>query len=134
MRVAVSYDNGDIFAQFDGSRFFKLYELEGENVVRDVVVPTWGEGHEAIAECLKQYGANVLICGGIPGSVRAALGEAGILVFGGVIGKADTAVQAFLKGTLQIHPESSCDSHSCGGHCEGCGESCPGAVGCDKKS
>lgn len=134
MRVAVAYDDGNIFSRFGETKFFKLYELEGKSIVRDVVVPSFGEGHEAMASCLQEYGANVLICGGIGGSARVALGEAGILVFGGVIGKADVAVQAFLNGTLNANPDANCDGQSCGGHCDGCGEGCPHASGCEAKS
>ena len=134
MRVAVAYDDGNIFSHFGETKFFKLYELEAKSIVRDVVVPSFGEGHEAMASCLQEYGANVLICGGIGGSARVALGEAGILVFGGVIGKADVAVQAFLNGTLNANPDANCDGQSCGGHCDGCGEGCPHASGCEAKS
>lgn len=133
MRVAVAYDDGNIFSRFGETKFFKLYELEGKSVVREVVVPAFGEGHEALAACLGDYGANVLICGGIGGSARVALGEAGILVFGGVIGKADVAVQAFLNGTLNASPEAGC-GEACSGQCDGCGEGCPHASGCDTNS
>ena len=130
MRVAVSYDDGNVFSPFSGTKALKLYELEGKSITRELVVPTWGEGSEAQMECLKQYAANVLICGAVEGTVRAKLLDAGILTFGGVIGKADTAVQAFINGTLQAAPDGKCDAHSCGGKCEGCGESCASAAGC----
>lgn len=134
MRVAVAYENGNVFSNFGETKSFKLYELEGKSIVREVVVPAFGEGHEALASSLGEYGANVLICGGVGGSARVALGETGILVFGGVIGKADVAVQAFLNGTLNANPEAGCCGEDCGGHCEGCGEGCPHASGCETKS
>ena len=131
MRVAVSYEDGNVFSPFSGTKSLKLYELEGSSILRETIVPTWGEGSEAQMECLKQYAANVLICGAVEGAVRAKLLDDGILTYAGVIGKADTAVQAFLNGTLQATPDGSkCDGHSCGGSCEGCGGSCPGASGC----
>ena len=133
MRVAVSYRDGDVFSPFSETRSLKLYELEGKCIARELVVPTWGEGSEAQMDCLKQYAANVLICGAVEGTVRAKLLDAGIMTFGGVIGKADTAVQAFLNGTLQAAPDGKGDTHSCGGKCEGCGESCPSAASCKTK-
>ena len=44
---------------------------------------------------MKSLGVDVLICGGIGGGAIAALGAAGIRVFGGVEGEADVAVEAF---------------------------------------
>lgn len=134
MRIAVSYEDGNVFSPFGSTKSLKLYELEGKQIIREVVVPTWGEGSEAQIDCLKQYAANVLVCGAVEGAVRAKLLDAGIMTFGGVIGKADTAVQAFLNGTLQAAPDGKCDAHSCGGKCEGCGESCSGATGCKSKT
>ena len=134
MRVAVSYEDGNVFSPFSGTKSLKLYELEGKQIIRELIVPTWGEGSSAQMDCLKQYAANVLICGAVEGAVRAKLLDDGILTFGGVVGKADTAVQAFLNGTLQAVPGETCDAHSCGGKCEGCGESCPGAADCKPKT
>lgn len=134
MRVAVAYAEGNTASKFGETKQFKLYELENKSIVREVIVPAFGEGDGALTACLQDYGANVLICGGISGAAKVALGEAGIVTFGGVIGKSDVAVQAFLNGTLTANPEGSCDAHSCGGKCEGCGEGCPHADGCKTKS
>lgn len=130
MRVAVSYEDGNVFSPFSGTKSLKLYELEGKHIIRELIVPTWGEGSGAQMDCLKQYAANVLICGAVEGAVRAKLLEDGILTFGGVVGKADAAVQAFLNGSLQAVPDGKCDAHACSGKCESCGESCHSAADC----
>lgn len=133
MRIAVTYEDGNVSSPFAETKSLKLYELEGKSITRELIVPTWGKGSEAQMECLKQYAANVLICGAVEGAVRAKLLDEGVMTFGGVIGKADTAVQAFLNGTLQTAPVGNCDTHSCGGKCEGCGDCCPSASSCKSK-
>ena len=54
------------------------------------------------------------------------LKEAGIELFGGVVGEADSAVVAYLKRELTYNPEIKCNhhdhDHDCGSHCGGnCG-------------
>ena len=69
-----------------------------------------------------------MICGGIGGGAQAALKEAGIQLFGGVVGDADSAVEAYLKDQLAYNPDVKCNHHGehhheedggCGSH--GCG-------------
>lgn len=126
MRVAVTYENGQIFQHFGHTEQFKIYDCEGNTIVNSVVVNTNGTGHGALAGFLAFSGANALICGGIGGGARNALAEAGIILYGGCSGDADTAVQALLDGNLAYNPDVRCDhhdhgeGHACGEH--GCGE------------
>ena len=64
-------------------------------------------------------GADVLICGGIGGGARNALGEAGIRLYPGASGDADLQVEAFLKGSLSYDPDTVCAHHHQEG--QGCG-------------
>ena len=100
MKIAVTYENGQIFQHFGHTEQFKL-----------------------------QNGVDTLICGGIGGGAQAALAEAGIKLYGGVSGEADAAVNALLSGNLGYNPNVHCDhhdhehgtgSHACGNH--GCGK------------
>ena len=116
MRIAVAADGEVINRYFLDSKRFILYDVEGQQVMRELNVPSLGEGQEALIRALSDYRANVLICGGLSGSAKAALGEAGILAFGGIIGKPDTAVNALLAGKLTADPDASC-SESCSGSC-----------------
>ena len=45
MRIAVTYENGQIFQHFGHSESFKVYEAEGKNIVRAEVISTDGAGH-----------------------------------------------------------------------------------------
>ncbi|MBO5704521.1 MAG: NifB/NifX family molybdenum-iron cluster-binding protein [Alphaproteobacteria bacterium] len=65
---------------------------------------------------------DVLICGGIGGGAQMALSNAGIILYGGVKGFADDAVNDYLKGNLIFNPNVKCDhhdhedGHDCGSH------------------
>ena len=138
MKIAVTYENGQIFQHFGHTETFKVYEVEDGKIISSEVVSTNGSGHGALAGVLNNLHADTLICGGIGGGARAALDEAGIKLYGGVSGDADKAVEAFLAGTLTYNPDvtcshhdeqhhdGSCGSHGCGDHSDGpsCGGHC----------
>ena len=127
MRIAVTYENGQIFQHFGHTSQMKLYDVEDGQTVRAEVVDTAGSGHGALAQLLSGMAVEVLICGGIGGGAQNALASAGIKLYGGVSGDADAAVEAFLKEELEYNPNVKCDhhgqhhgsdcgSHGCGGH------------------
>lgn len=126
MRVAVTYENGQIFQHFGHTEFFKVYDITDGAIVSSEVVDTNGQGHGALAGVLNALNAEVLICGGIGMGAQMALAEAGVKLYGGVSGDADTAVEAFVAGTLEYNPNVQCNHH---GHSHGEGHSC-GSHGC----
>ena len=127
MKIAVTYENGEIFQHFGHTETFKIYDVEEGKVVHSEVVDTNGSGHGALAGVLNALNADVLICGGIGGGAQTALAAAGIKLFGGVSGDADEAVEAFINETLEYNPDVKCshhehnhgEGHTCGEH--GCG-------------
>ena len=130
MRIAVPYENGNIFQHFGRSEAFKLYDVADGAVTAADVVSTNGSGHGALAGFLVANHADVVICGGIGGGAQSALTEAGIRFYGGVSGSADAAVQALLDGSLGYDPEARCDHHD---HAHGAGHTC-GEHGCGEHS
>ena len=102
MKIAVTYENGEVFQHFGHSEQFKLYEANNGTVTHAEVVDTNGSGHGALAGFLKGHGVDVLICGGIGGGAKNALAQAGIQLFGGVQGDADQAVRKFPCRTAAI--------------------------------
>ena len=82
MKIAVTYENGQVFQHFGHTEQFKLYEVEDGRVVSSQVVDTNGSGHGALAGFLREYGVDALICGGIGGGAQAALAAAGIRLYG----------------------------------------------------
>ncbi|MGI6008372.1 MAG: NifB/NifX family molybdenum-iron cluster-binding protein [Ruminococcus sp.] len=133
MKIAVTYDNGNIFQHFGKSEFFKVYEVEDNKVISSEVIGSNGTGHGALAGLLADQSVDVLICGGIGGGAQEALTQAGIELCAGAQGDADQAVEAYLKGEL-VSTGANCDhhheeGHSCGGHedghsCGNCGGGC----------
>ena len=111
MRIAVTYENGQVFQHFGHTGQFKLYDVEDGKIVSSQIVDTNGSGHGALAGFLNMANADVLICGGIGMGARMALAEAGIKLFGGVQGDADAAAQAFVDGKLEYDPDARCDHH-----------------------
>ena len=136
MKIAVTYENGEVFQHFGKTETFKIYEIEAGMIEACEVIGTDGAGHEALAEFLANKGVNVVICGGLGDGAQAALAEAGIEVISGAEGNANAAVSAYLKGEL-VSKGVNCDHHDheheeegcggdCGGGCGGCGGGCGG--------
>ena len=129
MKIAVTYQNGQIFQHFGHTEQFKIYTAEDGKIISSEVVDTNGSGHGALAGLLSALDVDALICGGIGGGAQMALAEVGISLYGGVSGCCDAAVEALLGGTLGFNPNVKCDhhdhhgeGHTCGDH--GCGHKC----------
>ena len=129
MRIAVTYENGEIFQHFGRTEHFKLYDIEDGTITNEQIVETGGSGHGALAGFLRAAQVDALICGGIGSGAQMALAEAGVTLYGGVSGNADAAAKAFAEGRLAYDPDAHCDhhdhageGHDCahdGGHCCG---------------
>ena len=141
MKIAVTYDNGNVFQHFGRTEFFKVYDVVDNKVISSEVIGSNGVGHGALAGLLSDRSVDVLICGGIGGGAQQALADAGVELIAGAEVDTDQAVEAYLKGEL-ISTGANCDhhhheeGHSCGGHEDGhscgsggCGESCGGGCG-----
>ena len=121
MKIAVTYENGNVFQHFGHTEQFKIYDVEDGKVVSSKVMGSDGAGHEALATLLESRAIDVLICGGIgPGAV-AALEDCGIELCAGASGSADEAVEAYLRGELK-NTGANCDHH--GEHHHGEGHEC----------
>lgn len=126
MNIAVTYENGQVFQHFGHTQQFKVYQVEDGRVLSSRIEETGESGHGALAGFLKEHGVDTLLCGGIGGGAKTALAQAGIRLFGGVVGSADQAVEDFLAGKLRFDPDVHCSHHGdhhdgdCGNH-HGCG-------------
>ena len=111
MRVAVTYDNGNVFGHFGRTERFKVYDIENGKVVNSQILDTNGEGCGALAGILNIADVDALICGGIGGGAVNAIEEAGIRLYAGASGSTDAAVEALIAGTLEAIGEANCDHH-----------------------
>ena len=130
MKIAVTYENGQVFQHFGHCQAFQFFTVEeGKVTSSEVVSGGRGSGHGALAGFLKSPRRGYPHLRGHrgrgPHSPDAAL----------------DCVQALLDGTLLFNPDTLCshhhgEGHTCGGHGEGhgcgshgCGEDkhgCPG--------
>ena len=131
MKLAVPYENEDVFEHFGKASNFKVYNIEDNRVVSTIVIPAEGEGHAALSEQLSKAGVDIVLCGGIGEHAREALEAAKIRVFAGLKGKADHAVEGFLGGSMDgCDACCGCADGECGDQgCGGCCGSQPGITG-----
>lgn len=131
-KIAVPYENGQVFQHFGHTEKFKVYTVSDGAVASAAILSANGAGHGALAGLLQESGVDTLICGGIGAGARTALAEAGIQLYPGVSGGADESVEALLKGTLSYDPDTQCAHHHEEGHqCRSgsCGEDKHGCTG-----
>lgn len=135
MKIAVPYEDGQVFQHFGHCERFRIYTVENDGISGSEILEADGVGHEALADLLAEKGVSVALVGGIGGGAEAALRAAGISFCAGVKGDADEAVRAYLNGTLEYQESANCDHHEeeeaggCGGGCGGCGGGCGGCGG-----
>lgn len=126
MKIAVPYENGEVFQHFGHAAEFKIYTVEDIKPIESKIVKPENVSHEAVAGYLKKLGVDLLICGGIGDGAREAIEAEHILLCSNVSGNADEVVDQFLDGSLEFMTGSSCDhhhgeEHACGGCCGSCG-------------
>lgn len=136
MKVAVTYEQGEVFQHFGKTEEFKVYEVEDGKVVSSEIISSNGAGHDALVGVLGEAGVDVLICGGIGSGAQEALLGADIEFIAGAEGDTDAVVEAYLNGALENAGVNCQQEEGCGGHCGGdheeggCGH-CGG--GCHRK-
>ena len=128
MRIAVPYEDGQVFQHFGHTSQMKVYDIADGKIIREQLADTSGNGHGALAGFLTGLQADTVICGGIGAGAQEALAQAGIRLYGGVQGLADDAVRAFLAGTLEYQADVQCSHHEHhgGGHCGEDQQGCSG--------
>lgn len=125
MRVAVTYENGEIFQHFGRTEAFKIFDVEGGKATPVTVLNTNGTGHGALAGFLREAGVDAVICGGIGPGAQDALAEEGITVYAGASGSADEAAKALAEGKLTATNNATCGHHGEGHECgHSAGHSC----------
>ena len=121
MKIAVAYDNGEVFQHFGRTESFKIYDVEGGKVVSSRVVGNGGQSHGGLVQVLLDNKVDAFICGGIGGGARQMIESRGIRLFPGASGSADACVDALLNGSLDYDPGTECRHHEGGSHSCSCG-------------
>ena len=136
MRIAVAYENGEIYGHFGHCPMFAVYEYgEYVNECEKKLVDTSAlSGHQAMADKMRELEVDAVICGNMGGEGKALLLSYGIVPIVGYSGDADTASDLLVTGRLPVNPsEATGEGCSCGGSCGdgcSCGSSCGGGCSC----
>lgn len=96
MRIAVTYENGNVFQDFDTTQQFKLYLVEDGEIFNEMVVDASGD----LLSALAARKVDTLICGSVSADKKSALEQIGIVVHEGAEGSADNAARAVLAGAI----------------------------------
>ncbi len=112
MRIAVPYENGNVFGHFGHAEAFKFYDVEDGKITSTQEAAADGFGHVSMVNFMKENGVNAVICGRMGIHAFDGLKEAGITPYLGAEGEADEAVNAYLRGELKEAEPSDC---GCGG-------------------
>ena len=63
MKIAVNYENGEIFQHFGQTKTFKVYTVENGTITGTELVPGAPEGHHALGHQLAAMQVDGVICG-----------------------------------------------------------------------
>lgn len=136
MKIAVAYENGEIYGHFGHCPMFAVYEYgEYVNECEKKLVDTSAlSGHQAMADKMRELEVDAVICGNMGGEGKALLLSYGIVPIVGYSGDADTASDLLVTGRLPVNPsEATGEGCSCGGSCGdgcSCADSCGGGCSC----
>ena len=109
--AAINTDNENFFFHFGHAERFKMYEVENGVITgTGYEYCTGGHGPQRM-QLMIDKGVNVIISDGQAAAMADIAAQHGIAVVAGATGDADTAVRAYLSGTLR-HDEAGI--HSCG--------------------
>ncbi|MSS20687.1 NifB/NifX family molybdenum-iron cluster-binding protein [Pseudoramibacter porci] len=108
MKIAVSYDQGQVFDHFGKTKQFKVFDTEGKGVKTKWIVDAPEQNKFMLVGFLKGIGADVLICGKIGKDARQMLTDRNIQIFAGVSGDADAAIEHLLQGQLKDDVSAVC--------------------------
>lgn len=111
MKIAITYENGQIFQHFGHTATFKIYTVENNTISAIDTLSTTSNGHGALVTLLQELQVTDLICGGIGDGAKQALRAANINLYGGATGNANDAATALLAGTLIYNPNITCSHH-----------------------
>ena len=112
MIIAVPYLAGAVNGHFGRTDAFLIATAVGGDVVESALHRVEGlqHDHDGLAGFLRSRNVDVILAGGMGAPMQEALKAAGFSVYCGVSGPADSAVQAFLQGTIEPS-DATCGHH-----------------------
>lgn len=114
VRIAVPYEGEDIFPHFGKATHFAVYDIENGKVIVRTIVNTNDLSRGNLPEVMEQGKVNAILCGGIGEKMIKICAERKIMVYCGVKGNVEEAINALLEGRLEYDEELRCthrDAH-----------------------
>ena len=111
MKVAITYEKGEVFQHFGHTEKLKIYEIENEEIISENILDTSAHGHELLVKFLKDNNVDILICGGIGNGAKKALEEAHIQLLGGVSGNVQKVIKDYILNKLKYNENVECEHH-----------------------
>jgi predicted Fe-Mo cluster-binding NifX family protein len=114
MKIAIPYqEDNTLYSHTGSTEAYKIYEVEGKNIISTEVVDSMEHQHTMIPAFLRDHGVNVLLCGDIGDHLFALLRLVDIKAYSTLEGNCDELVHSFLEGTLNLN---EAPTHECGCH------------------
>ena len=113
MKLAIAYENGEVFQHFGETPSYLVVDIEGGKVVSETIHDNGEASHIALIDVLVGLGANAVVVGGLGGGAFVRLEAAGIKVYAPYVGSAKQAVEDYLAGNLV---EAKAPTHQCSCH------------------
>ena len=122
MRIAIPCDAQDnVTSLLEDCRSLQMFEAENGQIGRRYALPLFSAETGAVLQLLEAARADAMICRELSRELKLALLEGNFLLFSGVIGPAERAVQAFLSGGLSGSSCACGEGAGCDGCCDHCG-------------
>ena len=115
-KIAVTYENGNVFMHFGKTTHFKIYEIENKKIINEYVIDNKGITHCALIDYLKGLKVDALICGNLGYGAVSKLNDLCIKLYAGVSGNVDKVINDYIDGNLSYDNSSTCEeehTHSC---------------------
>lgn len=119
-KIAVTYKDGQVHNHCCSSPQLKIYTIKSDMLSKIETVDISAENSDAFADIMKEHKIKVIICGAVSPYLKGLMENTlHMEVYNGVAGDADSAVAAYVAGTLDFEPNMHCDPiehiHSCSG-------------------
>ncbi|MBE6895312.1 MAG: hypothetical protein E7483_06925 [Ruminococcaceae bacterium] len=119
-KIAVTYQDGQVYHHCCQAPQLKIYTIKSDVLSKIELVDVSSDNADTMANILKEHNIKVVICGTISEYLKNLLEtNLHMEVYNGVTGDADSAVVAYIAGTLDFEPNMHCEKpehiHSCSG-------------------
>ncbi len=113
MKLAIAYENGEVFQHFGETPSYLVVDIENGEVVNETIHDNGEASHIALIDVLSGLGADAVVVGGLGGGAFVRLEAAGIKVYAPYVGSAKQAIEDYLNGRLV---EANAPTHQCSCH------------------